>query len=113
MQDGYFSPEAEQAVVSAINESNADCLFVAMPTPRKERFLRRYRDELKVSFVMGVGGSFDVYGGKVKRAPRWMQRLGLEWAFRVAQEPRRLWRRYFTTNMKYIRLLWASMWRKT
>ncbi|MBX3489204.1 MAG: WecB/TagA/CpsF family glycosyltransferase [Parvibaculum sp.] len=109
--DGYFPPEAENEVVTKINTAHADCLFVAMPTPRKERFLHRYRDELDVSFVMGVGGSFDVYGGKVKRAPEWMQRAGLEWAFRIWQEPRRLWRRYYKTNKAYIRLLWTN-WRR-
>ncbi|MEX1153180.1 WecB/TagA/CpsF family glycosyltransferase, partial [Parvibaculum sp.] len=106
-QDGYFAPEFEADIVKTINATGADCLFVAMPTPRKERFLHRHRDALDVSFVMGVGGSFDVYGGKVKRAPQWMQRSGLEWAFRIWQEPRRLWRRYYTTNSAYVRLLWA------
>lgn len=110
MQDGYFKPENEAAVVEAINASRADCLFVAMPTPRKERFLKQYRDALKVSFVMGVGGSFDVYGGKVARAPMLMQKLGLEWAFRVLQEPGRLWRRYFETNTAYAGLLWREYW---
>ncbi len=110
MQDGYFSIEAEGDVVAAINASRADCLFVAMPTPRKERFLKQYRDALGPSFVMGVGGSFDVYGGKVARAPRLVQQLGLEWLFRVLQEPRRLWRRYFETNTAYVGLLWHEFW---
>lgn len=109
MQDGYFKPEDEADVVAAINASNADCLFVAMPTPRKERFLKQYRDVLTASFVMGVGGSFDVYGGKVARAPVLLQKLGLEWLFRVAQEPRRLWRRYYETNTAYVGLLWREL----
>jgi len=108
MQDGYFRPEDETAVVAAINASGADCLFVAMPTPRKERFLKRHRAILTPSFVMGVGGSFDVYGGKVKRAPRLVQALGMEWLFRVLQEPRRLWRRYYETNTAYAGLLWRE-----
>ncbi|MGV3489720.1 MAG: WecB/TagA/CpsF family glycosyltransferase [Devosia sp.] len=112
MQDGYFKPEDEARVVAAINASRADCLFVAMPTPRKERFLKRYRDALQVSFVMGVGGSFDVYGGKVARAPKLMQKLGLEWAFRLLQEPGRLWRRYFETNTAYAGLLWREYWQR-
>jgi len=110
MQDGYFKPEDEAAVVAAINASGADCLFVAMPTPRKERFLKQYRDVLAPSFVMGVGGSFDVYGGKVARAPRLVQALGCEWLFRIAQEPRRLWRRYYETNTAYAGLLWQEFW---
>jgi len=109
MQDGYFKPEDEAAVVAAINASKADCLFVAMPTPRKERFLKQYRDVLTPNFVMGVGGSFDVYGGKVARAPALVQKLGLEWLFRVAQEPRRLWRRYYETNTAYVGLLWREL----
>lgn len=112
MQDGYFKPEDEADVVAAINASNADCLFVAMPTPRKERFLKQYRDALASSFVMGVGGSFDVYGGKVSRAPVLVQKLGLEWLFRIAQEPRRLWRRYYETNTAYAGLLWREFWQR-
>ncbi|MCO5090850.1 WecB/TagA/CpsF family glycosyltransferase [Bosea sp. (in: a-proteobacteria)] len=109
-RDGYFKPEEEAAVVAAINASGADCLFVAMSTPRKERFLKRYRAELAASFVMGVGGSFDVYGGKVARAPKLLQAAGLEWLFRVAQEPRRLWRRYYDTNTAYALLLCQEIW---
>ena len=108
LRNGYFTAAEEQDVVAAINASGADCLFVALPTPRKERFLRRYRDDLLPSFVMGVGGSFDVYGGKVARAPLLLQRLGLEWLFRVAQEPDRLWRRYYETNVAYAALLWGA-----
>lgn len=108
MHDGYFKPEQDRAVVAEINESGADCLFVAMPTPRKERFLSQYRDVLTPSFIMGVGGSFDVYAGKVARAPRIVQALGLEWMFRVLQEPSRLWRRYYETNTAYVGLLWQE-----
>jgi len=105
MHDGYFRPEQEAAIVAEINASGADCLFVAMPTPRKERFLSQHRDALASSFIMGVGGSFDVYAGKVARAPRLVQALGLEWLFRVLQEPKRLWRRYYETNTAYVGLL--------
>jgi len=112
MADGYFKPADEAGVVAAINASGADCLFVAMPTPRKERFLKQYRHALQPSFVMGVGGSFDVYGGKVARAPRLVQILGFEWLFRVAQEPRRLWRRYYDTNTAYAGMLFGE-WRKS
>lgn len=107
-RNGYFKPEQEEQIVLDINASGADCLFVAMPSPRKERFLYKYRLVLLPYFIMGVGGSFDVYGGKVKRAPVWVQRLGLEWFFRIAQEPRRLWKRYWTTNIDYVHLLWTS-----
>ncbi len=108
MRNGYFKPEDEPDIIAAINDSGADCLFVAMPTPRKERFLKQHRAELTPSFVMGVGGSFDVYGGKVARAPRLVQALGMEWLFRVLQEPGRLWRRYYETNTAYVGLLWRE-----
>jgi N-acetylglucosaminyldiphosphoundecaprenol N-acetyl-beta-D-mannosaminyltransferase len=110
LQNGYFNADEEPGIIAAINRSGADCLFVALPTPRKERFLKRYRAELTPSFIMGVGGSFDVYGGKVARAPLLIQRLGLEWLFRIAQEPRRLWRRYYQTNTAYAVLLWNAYW---
>jgi N-acetylglucosaminyldiphosphoundecaprenol N-acetyl-beta-D-mannosaminyltransferase len=112
MKNGYFGPDDEADIVAAINASGAACLFVAMPTPRKERFIRQYRDVLKVNFVMGVGGSFDVYGGKIARAPKLIQAIGLEWGFRIAQEPRRLWRRYYETNTSYVGLLWHEFRRR-
>jgi N-acetylglucosaminyldiphosphoundecaprenol N-acetyl-beta-D-mannosaminyltransferase len=97
---GYFG-DAEDAVVASIAASRAHLLFVAMSSPQKERFIDRWGKHLGVRFVMGVGGSFDVIAGKVRRAPEWMQRAGLEWAFRVVQEPRRMWRRYLTTNARF------------
>jgi len=105
LHDGYFAPEDEASVVRAINASGADCLFVGMPTPRKERFLAAYRQAINAPFVMGVGGSFDVLSGKVARAPVWAQRSGLEWAFRAAQEPRRMLGRYFSTNAMFLILM--------
>ena len=105
LQDGYFTQEQEPEVVRAIRASGADCLFIGMPTPRKERFLAAYRDEISTPFIMGVGGSFDVLAGAVKRAPRHMQRLGLEWLYRVAQEPRRMWWRYARTNTLFAGIL--------
>jgi N-acetylglucosaminyldiphosphoundecaprenol N-acetyl-beta-D-mannosaminyltransferase len=97
-KDGYFSTDQEAEVVSAIRNSKADCLFIGMPTPRKERFLANYRDELNVPFIMGVGGAFDVLAGQIRRAPARMQQLGLEWLYRVYQEPGRMWWRYAKTN---------------
>ena len=91
-------PEQEPEVVAEIMSSRADCLFIGMPTPRKERFLAKYRDQLGVPFIMGVGGSFDVLAGYVKRAPPFMQAAGLEWLYRIYQEPRRMWWRYMRTN---------------
>ena len=102
---GYFKSEEENQILSDINTSQADCLFIAMPTPRKERLLAKWRTSLNVPFIMGVGGSFDVLAGKVQRAPDWMQRNGLEWAYRVYQEPSRMWWRYLSTNTVFLGLL--------
>ena len=108
-RDGYFTREQEPDVVAEIAQSGADCLFVAMPTPRKEQFLRRNAHLLNVPFVMGVGGSIDVLAGLVKRAPRWMQHSGLEWFYRIEQEPRRMFWRYATTNTKFVAILAGAM----
>jgi len=105
VRDGYFSEAQEDAVREEIRASHADCLFIGMPTPRKERLLAKWRGKLDVPFIMGVGGSFDVLAGKVKRAPLWMQRSGLEWAYRVYQEPGRMWWRYTRTNAVFLALL--------
>ena len=99
---GYFWDD-EQAVVNKIKESGAKLLFVAITSPKKENFINKWRDQLGVNFVMGVGGTFDVVSGNVKRAPAWMQRYGLEWLFRVIQEPRRMFLRYLVTNTKFIK----------
>jgi len=98
---GYFW-DNEEAVVQDIKASEAELLFVAITSPKKENFINQWSQSLGVKFVMGVGGSFDVISGKVKRAPLWMQNYGLEWFFRVLQEPRRLWKRYLETNLKFL-----------
>lgn len=101
---GYFWDD-EEGVVEQIKHSGARLLFVAITSPRKENFINRWKSELGVDFVMGVGGTFDVVAGKVRRAPRWMQQSGLEWAYRVMQEPQRMWRRYFVTNNRFAMML--------
>ena len=102
---GYFSPADEPQVVRAIADAEADILFVALETPAKEQFLARHRDVLSIPFVMGVGGAIDIAANKRRRAPRWLQRLGLEWAFRLAQDPRRLARRYAIGNTQFALLV--------
>jgi N-acetylglucosaminyldiphosphoundecaprenol N-acetyl-beta-D-mannosaminyltransferase len=108
-RNGYFRPEAEAEIVAAIRESKADCLFIAMPTPQKERFLARHRDALGVPFIMGVGGSIDVLAGHVERAPRLMQKAGLEWLYRIYQEPGRMWWRYASTNAVFAGLVGKAL----
>jgi N-acetylglucosaminyldiphosphoundecaprenol N-acetyl-beta-D-mannosaminyltransferase len=80
-------------------------LFLGITTPKKEIFLGQYADLLGVPVLHGVGGSFDVFAGITRRAPASWQRLGLEWAYRLVQEPRRLWRRYLVTNTTFLLLL--------
>lgn len=107
-RDGYFTAADEADVVAAIKASNADCVFVGISSPIKEEFLNRYRDELGVPLQIGVGGSFDVLSGHIRRAPVVLQRMGLEWLFRLVQEPRRLARRYYVSNSKYLFMLARS-----
>lgn len=104
-RDGYFADEEEAAVAAAIAQARPDILFVAMSSPRKELFLGEHGPRLGVPFVMGVGGAIDVVSGITRRAPRLMQRLGLEWLFRLLQEPRRLFRRYAVTNARFVELV--------
>ncbi len=99
---GYFKAAEEAEMVDQIRRSGADLLFVAMTSPLKETFIQRWRQRLGVHFVMGVGGTLDVVAGKVRRAPLWMQRWGLEWLFRLLQEPRRLWKRYLISNSRFL-----------
>ena len=102
---GYFSDSESAAVCAEIRATRPHILFVAMSSPRKEYWLAEHAGELGVPFVMGVGGAIDVVAGLTRRAPGWMQRAGLEWLFRLLQEPGRLWRRYFVSNLQFARLL--------
>ena len=104
-RNGYWKGEEEEALVAEqIRASRADLLFVAISSPKKEQFLGKYQAHMRIPFAMGVGGTFDVAIGKVKRAPGWMQRCGLEWFYRFLQEPRRMFRRYFIEDMAFIGL---------
>jgi len=101
-RDGYFGPNDHLSIVEEIRASGAHMLFVGMPSPFKETWCERHRQRLDVPVIMGVGGSFDVLAGFIKRAPRWVQSLGLEWFWRLLMEPRKLWKRYLTTNSDFI-----------
>lgn len=112
-RNGYFKEEDEEEIVKDIVDSGAQLLFVAITSPIKENFLYRHRKALRnVNFIMGVGGSFDVFAGEVKRAPVWMQKIGMEWFYRFLQEPKRMWRRYLVGNSKFIYLVLKEKWRK-
>ncbi len=108
-RNGYFTAEEEARVVADIHASGAHCLFVAISSPMKERFLHQHRDQLGVPFLMGVGGALDVVAGRVNRAPPWIRQLGFEWLYRLCQEPRRMWRRYLVTNTIFLFLLLGEL----
>ena len=87
-------------------------LFVGISSPMKERFINKWKGQLGVKFAMGVGGTFDIVAGKTKRAPYWMQRAGLEWFFRIIQEPRRMFMRYAKTNSVFAWMLLIELIRR-
>jgi exopolysaccharide biosynthesis WecB/TagA/CpsF family protein len=101
-RNGYFADDEASEVADDIRRSGADMLFLGMSSPKKENFLADFGTGLDVPIQHGVGGSFDIYAGLTRRAPAGWQKYGLEWAFRLLQEPRRMWRRYLTTNTSFI-----------
>jgi N-acetylglucosaminyldiphosphoundecaprenol N-acetyl-beta-D-mannosaminyltransferase len=104
-RDGYFNQQDEETVAREIAQAKPDVLFVAITSPKKERFMAQWSEVMQVPVVHGVGGSFDVMAGKVARAPMLWQKMGLEWLYRVLQEPRRLWKRYLVTNTAFCWLI--------
>lgn len=111
-RDGYFAAAESGPVATGIRDSGADMLFLGMTSPKKEIFLGDFGPTLGVPVLHGVGGSFDILAGITKRAPQRWQRLGLEWLYRVRQEPGRLWRRYLTTNVTFIALVARELVRR-
>jgi len=101
-RNGYFKEADHPAIIEQIRTSGADMLFVGMPSPFKELWCEQYRDALGVPVIMGVGGSFDVLAGFIKRAPVFAQKAGLEWFWRFLMEPRKMWKRYLVTNSLFI-----------
>lgn len=101
-RNGYFGEADHPAVIEQIRRSGADILFIGMPSPFKEVFAERHRDDFNVPVIMGVGGSFDVLAGVIRRAPASWQKVGMEWSWRLLMEPRKLWRRYLVTNTLFI-----------
>lgn len=99
---GYWSPEEEPSVVHAVRNSGADVALVAMGAPAQEDFIRRYLKDLGVRAALGVGGLFDFYSGRIPRAPQYLREIGLEWVYRLYQEPGRMWRRYLIGNVVFL-----------
>lgn len=104
-RNGYWNSEEEGEVVQQIRSLKPDILFVAISSPKKEKFLERHLRDINVPFAMGVGGAFDVVAGLTKRAPLGMQKIGLEWFYRFLQEPTRMFRRYFIDDTYFFWLL--------
>jgi len=98
-RNGYFQPSEEPEIVEYINASKPDILLIGMPSPQKEMFFFRYGHLLTPKYILGVGGYFDIMAGLVRRAPEWIQNVGMEWFYRFSQEPKRLWRRYLLGNI--------------
>ncbi len=112
-RNGYFKKDEEHNIAKQISDSGANILFVAISSPTKEHFLYENKSLLQnVNFVMGVGGSFDVVAGKVRRAPLWMQKSGLEWFYRFLQEPKRMWKRYLVGNTKFLLLVFKEKFKR-
>ncbi len=96
-----LSPKEDQEAVDMINASGADIVWVGLGAPKQEKWMRAHKDRIK-GVMMGVGAGFDFHAGTIKRAPVWIQRIGLEWLYRLFQDPGRLVKRYFVTNTKFI-----------
>ena len=103
-----LTPEEDEDVVRMINEASPDILRVGLGAPKQERWMAEHRDRLQVPVMIGVGAAFDFHSGVKRQAPRWMQRAGLEWLFRLCQEPRRLWRRYLLNIPRFLCLVIAQ-----
>ena len=97
-----LSPAEDQEIIERINASGADLVWVGLSTPKQERWMASHVGRLRAPVLIGVGAAFDFLSGAKRQAPRWMQRSGLEWCFRLASEPRRLWRRYLVNNPVFV-----------
>ncbi|WP_208303002.1 WecB/TagA/CpsF family glycosyltransferase [Dermatophilus congolensis] len=105
---GYFTSEEESEVIATINNSGADILLIAFGVPNQELWIDQHRKQLNVGLIQGVGGLFDFYSGRIPRAPLWLREIGLEWVWRLAQEPGRMWRRYIVGNPRFLRRAWLD-----
>lgn len=99
-----LSEEESSAIVAKVNEFGPDVLFVSMTAPKQEKWVARYREQLTgVQMIASIGAVFEFYGGGVRRAPKWMVSIGLEWLWRLVREPRRMWRRVFVSGPRFVR----------
>ncbi len=100
-----LTPQEDVDIVEAINATRANVVWVGLSTPKQERWMAEHRDRLTAQVLIGVGAAFDIHAGLVKRAPAFLRRTGLEWTYRLILEPRRLWRRYFSSNPRFVALI--------
>jgi N-acetylglucosaminyldiphosphoundecaprenol N-acetyl-beta-D-mannosaminyltransferase len=100
-----LEPDEDDEVVRCINQARPDIVWVGLSTPKQERWMRAHFGRLTAPVLVGVGAAFDFHAGLKRQAPRWIQRSGLEWLFRLAAEPRRLWRRYLYNNPRFVFLV--------
>ena len=105
---GMYSPpfrpmteEEDEKTIEVINATNPNFLWVGLGAPKQEKWMAAHQGRIK-GLMVGVGAAFDYYAGNIKRAPEWMQKSNLEWVYRLMQDPKRLWKRYFVTNSKFI-----------
>jgi N-acetylglucosaminyldiphosphoundecaprenol N-acetyl-beta-D-mannosaminyltransferase len=111
-RDGYFTAADHASIVAEIARLAPHMLFVGMPSPFKETWCQRHREALGVPVIVGVGGTFDVLTGYVRRAPRVLQAVGMEWSWRLAMEPRKMWKRYLRTNTEFLVLAAREIMRR-
>lgn len=110
LQHGYFDATEQDAVIEKIRNSEADVLLVAMGVPRQDLWIQEHARQTGAPVVMGVGGLFDFYANRIPRAPQWLREIGLEWTFRLYQEPRRMWRRYLLGNFSFLTAVLLQRW---
>lgn len=104
-----LTAEESEGIARQITDSGADLVFVGLSTPKQEQWMLAHRDQLPAMVLVGVGAAFDFHAGKLRQAPGWMQRAGLEWLFRLSVEPGRLWKRYLLITPLFLPL-WALQW---
>jgi N-acetylglucosaminyldiphosphoundecaprenol N-acetyl-beta-D-mannosaminyltransferase len=112
-QDGYFTEADTERVIASIQAAQPDVLFVAMGAPRQEQWIRQHAAKSGALVTLGVGGLFDYYSGNIPRAPLWLRRIGMEWVFRLQQEPGRLWKRYLLGNWAFLGRITADRLRQS
>jgi N-acetylglucosaminyldiphosphoundecaprenol N-acetyl-beta-D-mannosaminyltransferase len=110
LQHGYFDIGDQEAVIQRIRASHADVLLVAMGVPQQDLWIHEHAPRTGVKVAMGVGGLFDFYANRIPRAPQWLREVGLEWTFRLYQEPRRMWRRYLVGNFSFLTAVLLQRW---